>query len=1224
MGERMRAIDWSLTPLGPVEGWPQSLKTCVRIILTSAQPMFVWWGDSLVNLYNDAYRSILAGKHPQALGRPASEVWREIWHQILPRVESCLQKQEGTYDEALLLIMERNGYKEETYYTFSYSPVPNDRGGDAGGIICANSPDTERIIGQRQINLLRDLAARTAPARTVSEALRFGAGGLAANPRDLPFAVIYRFDDDKRTLRVEATTGISRDDAPVTLCIEDGPIKEALRSGVPQIIDDLSLFKTLPRGAWDRPPHKAVVVPIPRAGDARGTGVLVAALNPYRLFDDSYRGFIGLVSSTLSAAVANAQAYQDEKRRAEQLAELDRAKTAFFSNVSHEFRTPLTLILGPIEDALAHGQQISGETLASVHRNSMRLLRLVNSLLDFARIEAGRAQASYNPTDLAALTTELSSAFRSAIERAGLEFNVHMQPLGEPVWVDQDLWEKVVLNLLSNALKFTFEGSIDVSLERKGASVELSVRDTGTGIPQSELPRLFERFHRVEGAKSRTHEGSGIGLALVHELSRLHGGTVSVTSAPGQGSSFRVTIPLGSSHLPPERLNAQSTQASTALGAAPFVEEALRWLPDEPNGPRDAGAPIETSLVNPGARVLLADDNADMREYVRRLLGDRFCVIAVRDGAEALREARAARPDLILTDVMMPNLDGFGLLRELKADPALRAIPVVMLSARAGEESRVEGLQAGADDYLPKPFSARELIARVTTHLQIGALRRLAETEREKLRELFMQAPVSIALLDGSELRFSVANPSFCELAGRADVIGRTANEAFPELGDHEALQIIREVFRTGQPASVRALHIPIVRNGVQGDCWFDYLAHPLRGELGEVASVIVVAVEVTEQVVTRRRVDALRDAAESANRAKDEFLAMLGHELRNPLAPIVTALHLMKLRANGTLERERGVIERQVLHLGRLVDDLLDVSRITRGKIELSRQRLELSEVIARAIEMASPLLEQRQHHLTLSVPSRGLAVEGDPMRLAQIFSNILTNAAKYTQPGGQISVTARDEGERIVVSVRDNGMGIDPRMLPQIFELFVQAQRTLDRSDGGLGLGLAIVRSLVALHGGTVRAESAGLGKGSEFVVELPPSDRQLDGFLLQTDRAAAPGTGRRILVVDDNIDAAELLGDLLRHEGHEVCIAHDGPAALDVSSVFHPDTALLDIGLPVMDGYELARRLREQLPEVKLVAITGYGQQSDMDNAKAAGFDRHLVKPVSPDLVRTALMH
>jgi signal transduction histidine kinase len=360
------------------------------------------------------------------------------------------------------------------------------------------------------------------------------------------------------------------------------------------------------------------------------------------------------------------------------------------------------------------------------------------------------------------------------------------------------------------------------------------------------------------------------------------------------------------------------------------------------------------------------------------------------------------------------------------------------------------------------------------------------------------------------------------------------------------------------------------------------------------------------------------RGEAEAANRAKDEFLAMLGHELRNPLAPIVTALQLLKLRGQGD-SPEHQIIERQIDHVIRLVDDLLDVSRITRGKAELQKAPVELGRVVAKAVEMASPLLERRRHRFTVSVAAHGLALDADEGRLAQVVSNLLTNAARYTPPAGEISLRGRRVGDEIEIAVKDSGIGIEPAVLPNIFDLFVQGKRSIDRAEGGLGLGLALVRNLVGMHGGTVVARSEGPGRGSEFVVRLPALHEEALPAPVASARPKLEATGSgprlRVMIVDDNLDAAELLAEVVRLYGHEVVVAHDGPTALRVAEEFTPDTAILDIGLPVMDGYELARRLRARpgAHKPRLIAVTGYGQATDREQSAAAGFESHLVKPV-----------
>jgi len=746
VGERIRAFDWSVNPLGPMENWPRALRTAVQIMLDSRFAMWMAWGRDLIFFCNDAYLPTLGAKQ-QTLGHPSPQVWREVWPQVGSLIEGVLAGSGATWDEELQLFLERHGYPEETYHTFSYSPIPDDEG-RVGGMLCVVTEETQRVIGRRRLAVLRDLGARLAATRSEAEVLAAFQACMAANDRDQPFTLLYLLDGAGQEGRLAASSGLG-DTVPAALDRLDAasdqpwPVASVLQRGQAARIEGLPQeLAERPLGSWQAPVTQAMALPLAAHGQDRPSGVLIAGLNPYRPLDEDYRGFLELLAGQMAGALSAARAYDEERARAEALVELDRAKTAFFSNVSHEFRTPLTLLLGPIEELLSQPGADLATTRAAVqlmHRNAQRLLKLVNTLLDFSRIEAGRWQASFEPVDLAHFTAELASSFRSAMQRAGLDYVVETQRLPQPVLVDRDMWEKVVLNLISNAFKYTLAGSVRVQVapSADGRAALLSVADSGVGIPAEELPRLFERFHRIGGQRGRTHEGTGIGLALVQELVKLHGGSIEVSSTVDRGTTVTVRLPFGESHLPADRIQRGRGEVPAGGGAA-FVEEALRWLPGDAELPDAADLPSPpVGAAGARGRIVLADDNADMRDYLHRLLASAYDVEAVADGVAALAAARRQRPDLVLSDVMMPGLDGFGLVARLRADARLRDVPVLLLSARAGEEASVEGLRAGADDYLPKPFSARELLARVASIIEVARLRQETnEALQEEARRL--------------------------------------------------------------------------------------------------------------------------------------------------------------------------------------------------------------------------------------------------------------------------------------------------------------------------------------------------------------------------------------------------------------------------------------------------------------------------------------------------------
>ena len=802
LAQQMLGHDWTGSPLGTPDSWPQPLRAMIRILLTSRYQMWMAWGPELRFFYNDAYRPTLGVKHPWAIGQPASLVWREIWNDVGPLIDHVMTTGEATYNEGMLLLLERSGFPEETYHTFSYSPLFDDAG-TVAGMLCVVVEETDRIISSRRMAMMREFASAAATTTRSDELFRALSNCLAENLHDLPFTLTYVFDDSGEQAYLVARSGIDEHHpaAPKVISVGSSPwLAQATHSAdTPVHIEDLEArFGAMPSGAWNKPCNEALVLPIAQQGSDRAAGFFVAGINPYRKLDDPYRDFLALLTGQIAGALANARGFEQERKRAEALAEIDRAKTTFFSNVSHEFRTPLTLMLGPLEELLTPSTRTPEEMREQArlaHRNGMRLLRLVNSLLDFSRIEAGRVNASYEPVDLANFSAEIASSFRSAIEKAGLQLIVDAPALPEPIYLDRDMWEKVLLNLLSNAFKYTLAGEIRVEVRAHERHARVIVSDTGIGIPEHELPRLFERFHRVHGAQGRSFEGTGIGLALVQELVKLHGGTVEVTSSVGTGSVFTVTLPFGTAHLQPERIRAPAFR-STQVRAQPFLEEALRWLPEGSTASAEAQA--QPDSVGGGRRVLLADDNADMREYVTRLLQDQnYCVDTAEDGVAALEKTRAHNYDLIVTDVMMPKLDGFGFLHALRADAKLAGTPVIMLSARAGEEARVEGIEAGADDYLTKPFAARELLARIHTNIQMAEVRRAVARSEQRLQ--ISQERLSRALSSG---RVAVYEWNLGE--DRLSLLGKMS-EAFGVPEESAALGLPLATFFAGIHAEDRA-----------------------------------------------------------------------------------------------------------------------------------------------------------------------------------------------------------------------------------------------------------------------------------------------------------------------------------------------------------------------------------------------------------------------------------
>ena len=1080
--------------------WPQSLRTVVNILLSSRYAMWMAWGDELTMLYNDAYSPTLGIKHPWALGTPASEVWAEIWSDIGPRIQTVLTTAQATYDEGLLLFLERSGFPEETYHTFSYSPLTDDQG-RISGMLCVVTEETDRLIGERRVKTLRDVASALAATKSEQEVLQALGDQLGLNKKDLPFTLTYLFDDGGEA-RLASCSGISREHPLAAERIERGadfpwPAQGILLHASPRLLEDLSPQKTLaalPCGDWNKPVEKAVAIPFREQGQERPAGFLVVGTNPYQRYDTAYSGFVDLLAGQIAAALGNARAYEAERRRAEALLEINRAKTTFFSNVSHELRTPLTLMLSPLEELLANsGQKPSQgqELLKLAHRNGLRLQKLVNTLLDFSRIEAGRMQGVFEPTELGRFTEDLSSNFSAAMEKAGLDFRVSCETLTEPVYVDRDMWEKIVLNLISNALKFTFEGSVTVALRQIEGQVEFTVSDTGSGIPAEELSHIFERFHRVESSKSRTIEGTGIGLALVQELVKLHGGSISVKSELHVGSVFQVCIPLGAAHLAKDKIRATG-HTSTSLHPDAFIDEAWRWLP----APEEA----QTATVQAAAgshKIVLADDNSDMREYVTRLLAPHYTVIAVANGAEALKVALSDPPELILSDVMMPLMDGFELVNELRKNAETRTIPVILLSARAGEESRVEGLMGGADDYLIKPFTARELLTRIAAHLSMRQRHAEAEAALKEsqatLQSFYDSSPLlmGVAELEGDDIvaiyRNAAAMRFFAPAEDHAGPSAITRGSPAREI-KRLWLENYRKSQREGHPVRFEYKHPK-----PDEVCWLRASVNYLgKGNSGRVRFSFV-AEDITEHKLAEERLHRSNDELRRANADLEQFAYSASHDLQEPLRQVAVYSQLLearfadKLTGKG-LEYLAFCVE-GAHRMELLISDLLAYAQAT-SSMESSSQLVDTNNVLAEV-----------KKNLATTIEETGAVVTGadlpvllaDSVPITHLFQNLVSNALKYrSKEPPRIVVSAQNLGDTSLFSVEDNGIGIPREFQGQIFGIFKRLHNKKDYP--GTGIGLAICQKIVERYGGRIWVESE-VGRGSTFFFTLPRSDAPAD---------------------------------------------------------------------------------------------------------------------------------
>ncbi len=1230
MIERVRRFDWASTRLGPMESWPRHLRTAVDICLHSRFPMVIFWGRDLTIIYNDAWRVIVGTKHPAALGSRAADIFAEVWDTLEPLIRTVLETGQATWSDDQLLAMHRSAYVEieEAYFTWSYSAILEDDG-SVGGIFTAVSETTDRVLSERRLEMLRGLSAQAAEARTVTDACRGAAKALGDNDADIAFALLYLLDSDNRSARLVESIRLEPGGRAAPPWLGDDaaspwPVHQVIASGSPAHLANLAArFGDLPGGRWPVPANEALVLPLTFAGQSQPGGAAVIGLSPYLYLGDAYRSFLELAVGHMATGISNALAYESERRRAEVLAELDRAKSTFFSNVSHEFRTPLTLMLGPLEDLLQGADraiEAPREQIEVIHRNGLRLLKLVNNLLDFSRIEAGRIQPVYRETDVGRLTTELASVFRSAIDKAGLRFVVDCPPLDTPVYVDKEMWEKIVLNLLSNAFKFTLEGSIAVHLRAAGSNVELVVEDTGVGIPEGELERVFERFHRVAGTRARSHEGTGIGLALVHELVRLHGGSIRAASAPGIGSAFTVSIPLGSSHLPSHQVEAGEDESATASRPEVFLKEIESWAAE---GVRPVPEPDPSAAADGKARVLIADDNADMRDYLRRLLAPHYEVEVVSNGAEVLAALeRAPLPDLVLTDVMMPVVDGFELLAHLRRNPRTRTLPVVVLSARAGEEARVEGLQAGADDYLVKPFSARELTAKVRSQIAMARTRRAAELNiraaEERLRLALEASNLGTWMLDPKTetLTWDARHKELFGFAADTDVtIAMALERVHPEDRDR-IIEDVEGLLKADRERQYHGDYRVLWPDGTVKWLATNGRAIVVHGDEAGGHSIRLVGTvrDITEE---KRAEEAFRETQ------KLESLGLLAggiaHDFNNLLTGLIGNASLLAEEFpphSPQLDIASGLMQ-AAERMARLTSQMLAYSgrgHFVIESVHLSEQVLQITSLVQASIP--------KNVQLRLALADDLPLIDADVSQLQQVIMNLVINGAEAVgSAGGTVELrtgvqqvgegelsanVARqpaEPGAYVVLTVADTGCGMDDATRARIFDPFFTTKFT------GRGLGLSSVLGIVRGHKALLTVESQP-DAGTTFRVFFPIAERRIQPKPAVPAAAPAEGT---ILVVDDEEVVRRMAKTALKRIGYRVLTAVNGSEGLRLyrETAGAVDAVLLDMTMPVMGGEETLRRMLEINPGVPVLATSGF-DENEAKSRFGAGIAGFIQKP------------
>ncbi len=898
----------------------------------------------------------------------------------------------------------------------------------------------------------------------------------------------------------------------------------------------------------------------------------------------------------------------------EELKEFDQLKTQFFANVSHELRTPLTLILGPVRKQLECPElsETNQRALRVIERNAGLLLQRVNNLLDLSKLEANEMAAHYSCVNLAKLGRLAASHFEALAEERELGFFVEM-PEEMMAEVDAEKIQRVLLNLLSNAFKFTPNGgTITLTLQEKNQAAVFSVQDSGMGIVPDQRNAIFERFRQGETSRTCSVGGTGLGLSIVKEFVQLHQGAVCAGESSTGGAAFRVELPL------------KAPEGMQVLSRSP-QEAPCQWGPQTVDELRSTQRPTKAAPMPRRANtplILVVEDNPDMNAFLVETVSTEYRVITAYDGYEGFQKAMDLRPDLILTDMMMPHMSGEDLVRRIRKAPPLEDIPIVLLTAKADHQLHVKLLDEGAMAYLNKPFSAGELMARVR---RLITERRKSQASLHKAYALLHSVTEGITdavFVKDRRGRYLMINSAGATSVGRSQeaVLGKDDREFFAPETAQRIMEEDRQVMESGQARTYEqeAAVLGVTRH---------YLATrvPYRDEEGHIMGVMGISRDVTAEKKSERELREAKETAEAANKAKDRFLAILSHELRTPLTPVLATVNYMENCPNLPTEfrNEITMIRRNVEMEARLIDDLLDLTRISRGKIELHREALDAHASLRRALEICQGDIESKQISISQSLWAEEHHIWADPARMQQVFWNLINNAVKFTPKGGQISLRTwnesfvDDQGEtvtRLNVEIADTGVGIASEVLPRIFSAFEQGERTVTREFGGLGLGLAISRALVRMHKATLTADSPGPGQGATFTFGCAA----VESHLALESPTPLPlhkksDTQQRILLVEDHEDTLRMMQQLLTMFGYTVQTASCVKDACDYAEQAAFDLVISDIGLPDGTGLDVMKHFRTR-QDIKGIALSGFGMEEDLRRSREAGFARHLTKPIN----------